>query len=275
MNKIFFMAVFASVGFFSCNEKEIDKPIVESQDTTKNEVVFPGLEFNEGIKPILFEYTSTGCPGCGSWGKPTFNALVTQHQKNIIPIAVHIKYGDPMITDYSNEIAANRHGNFYTPQLWVNDTNGVVISGGYIQGGESVNRLNNLITQYQASMPNIKADVQWVKKGNNLEIKYGLLASQKWDNISVSCYLLESNIENRQSGYANNPAIHNFVIRAAVGGETFGEKALWTTNDDFTFEKTAKISLDNEDGAFQLAIVLWKTEGQRMIPIGGIMKNLQ
>jgi len=275
MNKIFFIAFFASLSFYSCNNQETDTPILEPQDTTKNEVVFPDLEFSEGIKPILFEYTSTGCPGCGSWGKSTFNALIAQHQKNIIPMAVHIKYGDPMITDYSNEIAANRHGNFYTPQLWVNDTNGVVISGGYIQGGESVNRLNNLIAQYQASMPNIKADIQWVKEGKSLEVKYGLKASQEWENVSVSCYLLENNIENNQSGYANNPATHNFVIRAAVGEETFGEKVAWKMKEDYTFEKTANISLEKENGAYQVVIVLWRTEGQRKVPVGGMLKNLK
>jgi hypothetical protein len=65
------------------------------------------------------------------------------------------------------------------------------------------------------------------------------------------------------------------VIRAAVGEETFGEKVAWKMKEDYTFEKTANISLEKENGAYQVVIVLWRTEGQRKVPVGGMLKNLK
>ena len=138
MKKIF-PIILALPLFFSC-AKDQSTPIVEEVDSII-------LTYQERAKPLVFEITSTGCPGCGSWGKPVFSQLSSQYGNQIIPVAVHIKYGDPYITNVSENIAANRYGAFYTPQIWVNDTNGVVISagGGSIQTESSIKRMNDLI----------------------------------------------------------------------------------------------------------------------------------
>ncbi|MEN8697308.1 MAG: thioredoxin family protein, partial [Bacteroidia bacterium] len=105
---------------WGCNEKVTETnptiPNETKQEETSN-LVAPDVELTEVNKPVLYKYTSTGCPGCGSWGAPTFEGIADELKNDIVPLAVHIKYGDPMITDISNEIADNRVGQRFTSAL--------------------------------------------------------------------------------------------------------------------------------------------------------------
>lgn len=267
-----FLLFFVIVG---CSDKEAEVKDFEKKEEDKKEVSeAPELVFTQTIKPVLVEFTSTGCPGCGSWGKPTFNKIINEHKNDIAPLAIHIKYGDPMITTFSNEIAANRYGSNYTPQLWVNDSNGVIISGGYIQGAASEARLNKLINNYKANMPNILGDISYVKKDNQLKVRYGIKSSeQPVEDVTISLYLLENGIVNQQSGYASNPATHDYVLRKVTFDKTFGE-AVKLNDDNLTYELSDEMVLDSENGSNQLLLIVWKKVANRFVILGGINQNI-
>lgn len=227
------------------------------------------LTYTKKTAPLFFEFTSTGCPGCGSWGKPTFKSLISTHGTDITPLAVHIKYGDPMITTESNEIAANRYGQFYTPQLWVGDNNGMVVTSG-INGSASIAKMNDLIATDKAkTQPSLAAVV--TKEGNMLKVTYGvkfidIMASGEY---SVSAYLTEDGIEASQASSASNPTIHNNVIRtsaAGTWGQSFVEADL--TDMEKSWSHSFDISAYNKDNVY-VTVVLWKKDGTRYQAVNG------
>jgi hypothetical protein len=272
-----FLVFFLSM---SCKKKENTNESVQNSEKNEEvkedeELIFniPILNFTSKPKPIVFEYTSTGCPGCGSWGKPTFNNVVNQYQGEIVPVAVHIKYGDPMITETSNDVGANRHGQFYTPQIWVNDSNGVVINNNMIMGQASVDRINHLIGYYKAKTPDLFLDIQTEAKSSKLGVRYGIKSNLiSGDDLYLSCYLMESKIEAQQSSYANNPAIHNHVIRKS-DEMTFGRLLSLNSGNDNTQEFETTFDLQNETAEYSVTIILWKKDGNRYVPLGAFNKK--
>jgi thioredoxin-related protein len=272
-----FLVFFLSM---SCKKKENTNESVQNSEKNEEvkedeELIFniPILNFTSKPKPIVFEYTSTGCPGCGSWGKPTFNNVVNQYQDEIVPVAVHIKYGDPMITETSNDVGANRHGQFYTPQIWVNDSNGVVINNNMIMGQASVDRINHLIGYYKAKTPDLFLDIQTEAKSSKLGVRYGIKSNLiSGDDLYLSCYLMESKIEAQQSSYANNPAIHNHVIRKS-DEMTFGRLLSLNSGNDNTQEFETTFDLQNETAEYSVTIILWKKDGNRYVPLGAFNKK--
>lgn len=220
------------------------------------------LEYNKSSKPILFEFTSTGCPGCGSWGKPTFNQLIDEFDSSIVPLAIHIKYGDPMITSFSEAIAANRYGSTYTPQIWVNDSNGLVLNNNSINGSQSVINLRNLIkNQLTLDLP--KIDIQKKLNNNKIDVKYGV----KWDNsfsknnFYLSCYLTQNGNSHNQSSSPSNPTIHNYVIRDANNG-TWGNKIETTNTLNNEFKGSFLINSNNIN-SYEIVVVLWEKINER------------
>jgi hypothetical protein len=72
-----------------------------------------------------------------------------------------------MITDISNEIADNRVGQRFTPQLWINNTNGVILNG-----VESINKLNSDINLIKESSAQMALGVSSIADDNHLKIRY-------------------------------------------------------------------------------------------------------
>jgi len=248
----------------SCNKNETLSELKPTENDSFQDTV---LEYEKLAKPILFEYTSTGCPGCGSWGKPTFYSLINENKDNIVPLAIHIKYGDPMITSISEAIAANSYGNLYTPQIWLNDSNGVVLSGGYISGRTSIDYINAM-KENALSSSNAVIDGKVVKKGNSsIYIKTGIKQSETFLNgeYFLSCYLLNDSLIHDQSNSAVNPAIHNYVIRKAVDDYAWG-KQIQFIDGKFEFKYEFKNYEANKMVYF--VSILWKKENNRYVPKG-------
>lgn len=251
----------------SCNKKD-DADESEQLVKENNEVIT--LAYQHTLKPLVFEYTSTGCPGCGSWGKPTFYNLINEFNDQIVPIAVHIKYGDPMITPTSEAIAANRYGQFYTPQIWINDTNGVQLIGGSINSSASINYMRQLITQY-SSPDFISIDGKSYSNDDlGIKVKVGIkLNKTTTDDLYLSCYLMENGLVYNQSSSPSNPTTHNHVIRKTAE-TTWGKQAIFD-NGSFEFEHTFEGEKFNPNK--YIALVLWKKQGSRFVAVGGHMFN--
>ena len=77
-----------------------------------------------------------------------------------------------MITDISNEIADNRVGQRFTPQLWINNTNGVILNGGRIDGVESINKLNSDINLIKESSAQMAQGISGISDDKHLKIRY-------------------------------------------------------------------------------------------------------
>ncbi len=256
--------------FSACTKKTDNTVQPQTQNDPNNEPQQQQLTYKKKTAPVFMEYTSTGCPGCGSWGKPTFASISATHSDDITPLAVHIKYGDPMITDESTAIGNNRHGQRYTPQLWVDDENAVVLVGGGISGSSSIQKANDLITaNAQVVQPALAANIS--KENGKLEVTYGVkfIDIEPNGEYGLSCFLTEDGIKHQQSSSASNPATHNHVIRASADG-AFG--AQFTGSDLMDKEKSWSHSFDISSFAeanTYVTLVLWKKEGSRYVPING------
>lgn len=244
----------------ACKE-ESPKPEAE----TKKKVELT-LEYKAPLQPILFEYTSTGCFGCGSWAKPAFSDLVSEFGSSITPLAVHIKYDDPMITKTSEEIAANRHGQPNTPELWVNDEYGVQFVNGSISVQESINKLRTLITNSQAGLLCMIDGKRNQDTYAKTRVKVGVHAKalDQTKEYYLACYLLKNGIVHHQTGYRSNPAIHNHVILQSAS-DTWGKRVLFN-HATFEYEHTFDSDFSEDH---HIVSILWMKENNRYVPLGG------
>lgn len=263
---LLFVFIICGLVFESCQKTNDVVTPVQKQ----NEPEDPQLVFTKKTSPVIFEITSTGCPGCGSWGKPAFKDIVSSNQADVTPLAIHIKYGDPMITDESNAIGNNRHGQRYTPQIWVSDSNAVVLNSGYIVSQASKEKANELIsTAKTIEQPALSALIE--KAGDSWNVKYGVkfmdVASD--GEYGLACFLTEDGIEAQQTSSASNPTIHNHVIRTSANG-AFGESftSADMTDDEKIWEHSFDISQYNSENVY-ITLVLWKKVGERYEPVNG------
>jgi len=225
------------------------------------------LSYDFSYKALLIEFTSTGCPGCGSWGKPTFYGLANKYPEDVIPLAAHIKYGDPMITVTSELFAENRTGSRYTPQIWVNNENAVVItSGNSIDGSASIEKANNLITNAQKTTE-VGFGGAVLFKNNQVYTKFGIQLKKDFEagEYYINSYLVEDGIKAEQLSYANNPATHNYVLRHAAM-EGWGNKITKIMGVEFTQEWEHTFTQDAKEGQYTVN-VLWKKNGSIYVPV--------
>lgn len=251
----------------------------EEVDLTSTDTTSPApsnqelsLTIEQKQNATLFFYTSTGCPGCGSWGMPTFDNLSTEYAENVTPITIHIKYGDPYITDVSEAIANNRTGQFYTPQIHVNNTNCVRISGGYISNSGSLTTADSVIAAVTAQAPVASSGATFEINGDDITVRYGAAFHEATSGeYYVSAYLLEDSLYYNQVGASLNPSSnaavvrHDDVIRLAINnGDIFGDIIPQTNlNAGEQYENEVTVSLDANWNKNQLkvATIIWKREG--------------
>ncbi len=267
----FVFALFACATMYisSCTKTETAQPNQQQTGTNNTNEPEDKLTFTKKTRPVLLEITSTGCPGCGSWGKPTFKKLVNDFGNDITPLAVHIKYGDPMITAESQAIADNRHGSRYTPQIWVGDMNAIILTGGSISSASEQNARDLMNAGQGVDQPAVAASIK--KEGGKLNVTYGVkfIDVPTDGEYALACYLTEDGLSYNQSSSASNPTTHNQVLRASADG-AFGKA--FTSADLMDNEVTWQFSFDlsdyNETNTY-ITVVLWKKDGNRYVPVNG------
>ena len=271
MNKIVVTLSLIALLAFSCKDKSTATPEVEKEK--EEEVVLneaPAITLEEKNKPVFFDYTSTGCPGCGSWGAPTHETIAKRLTSDIVPVAVHIKYGDPMITGASEAIAANRTGQRFTPQLWVNNENSMVLNGNSIDGNASIDRVNDGIEVFQSADATLAVGVSHAINDDEMTIRYKTKALEELDGeYWIGVYVMENGILHQQSSAAQNPFEHNYVIRVSNSGgfgDLLGDSGFALDSET---DKTVTLTLNeewNKDNLYATAIV-WKKEGSNFIVV--------
>ena len=253
-----------SLGLFACSEAAKEPEITEdnTENTTQNEA--PLVQLKNTTKPVFFDFTSTGCPGCGSWGKPSFNSIISDFEDDIVPMAIHIKYGDKMITPVSEAIGSNRTGQFYTPQLWVNNSNGMQLSAGRINSTGSVDRIKGLIETFKTETPDIQVGVTESINDKELSVRVKTKANEDLDGeYFLGVYVMENGLSYNQSSSPANPTIHDHVIRTSNNGgfgNTLSSESL-VANSEFDDVLTFNLEDDwNKENVYVTAII-WKKNG--------------
>lgn len=268
-NNILIMSLLA-LGLVSCTEKQTETTPTGTKDETSMKMEAPQVVLSKETKPVLFDYTSTGCPGCGSWGAPTFERIAAELKDNIVPVAVHIKYGDPMITDISEAIAANRTGQRFTPQLFVNGNNGVVLNGGRIDGTQSLTKIQNDLKSVADSETEIAVGVSSVINENVITLRYATQAyTELAGEYSLAVYVMEDELLYRQSNGATDPFEHNYVIRAANNGAFGTAISDESLRANATNEGTMDIELSEDWNTENLhaTVIIWKKEGNNYVVV--------
>ena len=254
--------------FAACNkDKSKDEATATTEDTSTP--VLGDVNFVFDYKSILMEFTSTGCPGCGSWGKPTFYSLTDNNVDDVVPIAAHIKYGDPMISGVAEFFASNRTGSRYTPQIWVNDKTIMVISGNSISGAASITNANNLIMNAIPTKDVGLGSVMVIQDGKAYS-KYGVKLNADFaaGDYWINSYLLEDGIVEQQLGYRSNPATHNYVLRQAANGP-WGNMITKKSGEVFEASWVHTYTEDIKEGQY-LVNVLWKKTGGIYRPVNAV-----
>ena len=272
IKKIILLSLMA-LAITACKEETEQITTSDPTDNSNQEdtiTTAPSIVLKSENKPIVFDYTSTGCPGCGSWGAPTFENLSNQLGNKIVPIAVHIKYGDPMITDESNALGQNRTGQYFTPQLWINNTNSTLLNGGRIDATGSLAALNQNITTFQGEAVQISLGVSHAIQDDKINIRYKHKSETDLDgDYFVSLYVMENHLFHNQASGAVNPFEHNYVIRTSSSG-AFGSK-IESQNlaDNQEFEDTINLDIDPtwDKSNLYVTAIIWKNNGDKFIVI--------
>lgn len=264
MKKTLLLSFFAVSALFACSKEEEDD---NSQDVTENVQEDDNLilSIEKKQNATMFFYTSTGCPGCGSWGIPTFKNVSEEHVENVIPVGVHIKYGDPFITDVSEDIAANREGSRFTPQLFIGNETMTIISGGYIDGQASLDAADDHITTTSTSEPVVSCGSIYEVVEGTARVKYGAQFHQDTEGeYYLASYLLEDKLMYDQAGADPRHAEHSNVIRKAISSGSFGDLIeLTSISADELIEKEVSFAMNEEWNTdnLELVTIVWKKEG--------------
>lgn len=268
LSTVFLFTIACAIG---CTKPAQEPTPTPKEDSTDNKQPSETkLSYTKKTAPVLFEMTSTGCPGCGGWGKPTFARLVNSYGSDITPIAVHIKYGDPMITTESQAIWDNIIVSRYTPMIFVQDENAVKLNGSSISVESEANAKMLIDAALVTETPALAAVV--TKADDKWSVTYGaqFAPAMADGEYSLSCYLIEDGLVYQQTSYANNPATHNNVIRTSASG-AFGNSFSMAdmTDNEITWQADITISNEYKKDNLYIAVVLWKKTGEHYAAVNG------
>jgi len=237
-------------------------PIESERSDPKVEDKVLALGFDSKTRPVLFFYSSTYCPGCGSWGSPTFKDLGEKFEKTTVSLNVHIKYADPYITKESNDIANNRTGQRFTPQIWVNTENTTILNGGRILSQQSIDKAISEIEDKANKNAKVKVANDFKFQDNKLLILEGIqMESDPVDELYLATYVIEDSLLFAQTGAAESPIFHNNVIRTSLSG-SFGKRII-----DKNHNEEYSILVDENWKTQNLSVlsIVWKKEESHFV----------
>ncbi len=81
------------------------------------------LEANQKYRPFIHHFSSTGCSPCGRFGVPVLNNVANEMGDSVFAFITHFKYNDPFITSSSEAIEQAILDEWYSPQIWIENTN--------------------------------------------------------------------------------------------------------------------------------------------------------
>lgn len=228
------------------------------------------LLFDKPVTPLMLDYTSTGCPGCGSWGKPNGQAIREIYGDKLNHMEVHIRFNDPMENELTNAFSENRPGRRFTPQFWVNNKQATLLTQeGYLDSVMTFRNVATLVgTWYQN--PNVPAiDAKVLTKDQKIEVVYGARfysETLKDQDYYLACYMLRDGVMHAQKGQNGKVIAHNNVL-TETADQAFGQKIDPIENQDAILKASFTKSTDTKTAVM---VVLWHKNGMTYEPINSL-----
>lgn len=220
------------------------------------------LLFDKAVTPLLLDYTSTGCPGCGSWGKPNSKAIMEMYGDKLNHMEVHIRFEDPMENELTNTLSENRPGRRFTPQFWVNNKQATLLTKeGYLDSTMTFNNVSALVGQWYQNVNVPAIDAEVLKKDNTIEVVYGARfysETLKDQDYYLACYLVRDGVMYAQKGQNGKVIAHRNVLTKSADTNAFGQRIDPNENQDAIL--SASFEKPDENKA-AIMIVLWHKNG--------------
>jgi len=228
------------------------------------------LLFDKAVTPLLIEYTSTGCPGCGSWGKPNSEVLRAIHVGKLNHLEVHIRFNDPMENELTRTFSENRPGRRFTPQFWINNEQATTLtSEGFLDSTMTFRNTDVLVNTWfqNANVPAIDAEVLTI--GEKVVVVYGARfysETLKDKDYYLACYLLRDGLMYPQKGMNGKVVAHNNVLTKSADSH-FGKKIDMNLSQDVFLSA----SFDKEkDRKTAIMIVMWHKNGMNFEAVNSL-----
>ncbi len=271
---------------FSCKKEKTvvpedisDQPIVlgcsdeaalnYNADANMNEGCIYQSDIKAEQKALGIYFTSTGCPSCGGGGTAAFQTIVDNNSPDVIPISVHVKYGDPYILEESDELASIIGYGFQTPYYFIGEYDVMVISGGTIHMSQVLTKASNRVASIVNNDPIISSTSKLVFEDTILRVYYVAEFLQSVEGqYSIAVYLLEDETVYPQSNGSTDPYYHQYVWSVAING-TIGESIVENGSEvGQTFVGSKTIEFEKRWNANNLyaITVIWK-DGEEIVNV--------
>ncbi len=191
------LAVLAALILFSCNEKETENPPQKEESQV--------LMIDRVYRPLAHHFSSTGCGPCGRFGIPLISQVADEMGDSIVPLITHFKYNDPFITESSKAIEQALLFQWYSPQIWVNNTN------------ITLEILNDGIP---AAVKETK-ELLRTEMSKSAEAFVGLSAKLNASDRFDIEWIIENNMDDSASYYVEVYAMEDGIVASQAGADPF------------------------------------------------------
>lgn len=207
-------------------------------------------------KSLVTKRTATWCPNCGTWGWSFAEAIEELENENIVLMRAH--YSGDLKSDAAVEITKNFNAQ-YQPEFYINE---VRQSVGSTTWSDKLSEFEEIINEKAENEPNVIFELNSMFENGALDVSYKVrFIKEVTGEYYAAAYVLEDNVINNQASQGSQ-AVHNKVIRVALGGETFG--AVLSDDDkepgsSRTFEYT--YAIDGEDlssKSYSVLLIVWR-----------------
>ena len=234
MKKIFVLGLVASMFLFGCGSDDDGKTTPGGDNGSGQQ----GLVVEQTQRSVLWYYTATWCPPCGSTGSPLFKQMTEANGSDeLIAIDIHSSNSSGLVPGYidpadgqpkvavamAGQLVQQIRPNGYIPQFTLNNE---------FQGNSSVNTGNvkSALESYNSNDPLAGVAAEASVDGNTITVKTKTkFFKDGADDYYISVLLLEKDIVAPQnvSGNMVNDFAHKQVLRASlIDGEMYTQKGI-------------------------------------------------
>lgn len=182
---------------FACNEKETETPPQDKEEQP--------LSVDRVYRPLAHHFSSTGCGPCGRFGIPVLSQIADEMGDSILPLITHFKYNDPFITSSSQAIEQALLFQWYSPQIWVNNSN---ITFDILYDG------------IPGAVEETK-DLLRAEMSKEAKAFVGLIAKQNSNDRFDVEWVIENNLEDSATYFVEVYAMEDGIVASQAGADPF------------------------------------------------------
>lgn len=192
------------------------------------------LYFDDEQKNLNVLFTSTGCGACGIWGINCFEGYTDSMQKLAIPLAVHFKYGDPMITPTNDSFVAlikPEHSPYFTVGTSYSQERGRDRPHSCELSGKNA---LEMLESWQAEVPSTRLAINIEEVSGQLSRIHYAAEVNGLSHCKVSIYRVQdSMVFTQNAGWRNDIEnwVHRHVLRESL--TSFASETLSSEGDNY------------------------------------------